>query len=301
MRLVVAGTPANAALALEHLVGHHEIVGVLTREDAAVGRKKVMTPSPVAQSAEKLGLHIIKANRVTEAVVQEVVSLNPDLGLVIAYGGMIPKTLLDQLEFWNLHFSILPMWRGATPLQHSIMHGTKTGVSLFRLDQGLDTGDLVGTAELVLGGNESTEQALPRFTLAGLELFQRVTSEPVNYMPQQGDTSYAPKFTRQDARLSLSDSADQLHRKVLAFNPEPVAWLECGGEPIRIFETRSLGATDWTTGEHRPGRVTVSGGKVLLECANGTQLELLLIQPAGKNIMRAGDWFRGQTTEVKFV
>ncbi len=120
MRIIFAGTPENAAHGLELIAKHHEVVLVITREDAELGRKRVLTPSPVAQKAQELGLRVLKANRVTEAELKEIQAAEADLAVVIAYGSLIPQTALDQLKWWNIHFSLLPLWRGASPLQQSI-------------------------------------------------------------------------------------------------------------------------------------------------------------------------------------
>lgn len=300
MKIIFAGTPANAAQALELVSKSHEVVLVLTREDAEVGRKRVLTPSPVAQVAESLGLRIHKTSKLRDEDLKAIADAGADLALVVAYGAMIPEAGLNLLPWWNLHFSLLPMWRGATPLQHSILHGTKAGVTLFELDKGLDTGRLVAQQELELGENETSGEALPRFTAIGIEIFNHACTKETELIPQAGEASYAPKLSRSDARLDFTKTAGELHRAVMAFNPEPMAWCEWEGNPIRLIETRSLGSTNWVVDDLRPGRVSLSGAKVLLECAEGTQLEIRKIQPAGKNVMVAGDWFRGVNKEVLF-
>lgn len=301
MKIIFAGTPQNAAQALEKLAKTHEICLVITREDAPVGRRRELTPSAVAKVASDLGVPVLKANRIGSEQIAEIAAAEADLALVIAYGAMIPQSALDLLDWWNLHFSLLPMWRGATPLQHSILHGTEAGITLFKLDRGLDTGEIVAQKRLELDPNESTLDALPRFTNEGVDLFESAISMPVKLTEQQGVPSYAPKLSRADARLDFSKSADELHRVVMAFNPEPMAWCEFNGLPIRIIDTRSLGTTNWISGSLQPGRVAVSSGKILLECHGGTQLEIKRLQPSGKNAMDAQDWIRGISGEVNFV
>ncbi|MEY3561981.1 MAG: hypothetical protein RL068_1133 [Actinomycetota bacterium] len=300
MRLIFAGTPANAAQALEIVAANHEVALVITRPDAPTGRKRLLTPSPVAVVASNLDLPVLKTARIGPQELELIGKSSAELALVVAYGAMIPAAALNLLPWWNLHFSMLPMWRGATPLQHSILHGgVGAGVTLFKLDTGLDTGLIVAQKPIQLGVNESTAEALPRFTAIGMELFQNaVAQEEVSLEPQVGPTSYAPKLVREEARLDLVRTAQQLHQAVLAFNPEPMAWLECDGSPLRIIESRSLGDTDWVGAGYAPGRITKSGDKVLLEAGSGTQLELIKVQPAGKNVMLAGDWYRGQSSEV---
>ena len=300
MKIIFAGTPANAALGLEAVAKDHDVVLVITREDAEVGRKRILTPSAVAQKASELALPVLKASKLGANEIRVIEASGAELALVIAYGAMVPEAALKLLPWWNLHFSLLPMWRGATPLQHSILQGTTAGITLFELDQGLDTGEVVAAREIALGDNESTADALPRFTAIGIDLFNTAVHAKPALMPQVGVPSYAPKLQRTDAKLDLTQKADQVHRAILAFNPEPMAWCDFEGNPIRILESRSLGNTDWNPGNHQPGRVSPSGDKVLLECGEGTQLEIRKIQPAGKNVMAAGDWYRGVNKEVFF-
>ncbi len=302
MRIIFAGTPENAAHGLESIAKHHEVVLVITREDAELGRKRVLTPSPVAQKAQELGLRVLKANRVTEAELKEIQAAEADLAVVIAYGSLIPQAALDKLKWWNIHFSLLPLWRGASPLQQSIKSGgIGAGVTLFELDAGMDTGPIIAQLPIELGENETTGLALRRFTEAGIELVNQSLDSMPQAAPQSGVASYAPKLTRESARLELGQNAIGVHRSVMAYNPEPMAWCELAGNPIRIIETRSLGATAWTAAELQTGRVSRSGDRVLLECGGGSQLELTTVQPAGKQPMPAADWFRGLNGEVRLA
>lgn len=301
MRLIFAGTPANAARALEALMPHHEIALVITRPDAPIGRRQIMTPSAVAQVAQSAGIPVLKTKRIGESEVKEIASVQAELAVVIAFGALIPEAALQLHPWWNIHFSLLPLWRGATPMQHSILHSKGAGVSLFQIDNGMDTGDIISQKPIELGQNETTGAALERFTDIGVEMLLDSLQQNIDPKPQVGEPTLAPKLSRANARLDLSKTANELHRAVLAFNPEPMAWLELDGQPFRVLESRTLGSTDWTKGDHVPGRVTLSADKVLLESAGGTQLELVMVQPASRQAMRAGDWFRGQQSEVKLV
>lgn len=299
MKLIFAGTPANAAAALELVAKHHEVALVITRPDAEVGRKRTLTPSPVAQCAEKLGLSVLKTAKIDVDAIQAIKDSGADIGLVIAYGALLPQTALNALPWWNIHFSLLPQWRGATPLQQSILHeGLGAGVTLFELDKGMDTGPILAQIKVQLRDNETTLEALPRFTTIGTELALSCLKAKPTPKPQVGEASFAPKVTRLDSRLNLTLNANQIHARVCAFNPEPTAWFELDDQPFRVLRTRSLGLTNWV-GEHlNPGRITESNGRILLECAAGTQVELLEVQPSGKNSMAAGDWFRGLNRQV---
>ncbi len=302
MKIIFAGTPENAALGLELVSKHHEVVLVITRPDAEIGRKRVLTPSPVAARAQELGLPVLKANRIGELEKAAISLANADLALVIAFGSLIPQSALDLVPWWNIHFSLLPLWRGASPLQQSIRSGgVGAGVTLFELDAGMDTGAVISQLAIQPGDNETTAEALIRFTEAGVQLFNEAVTTMPKAIAQQGEPNYAPKLDRAAARLDLSLNALEVHRAVMAFNPEPMAWSELDGNPIRILETKSLGSTSWVEQDLQIGRVSKSGERVLLECGEGSQLELTQIQPAGKQPMQASDWFRGLGKEVRLA
>ena len=298
MKIIFAGTPENAALALELVSKTHEVVLVVTRTDAEIGRKRLLTPSPVASKAKELGLPLLKANRINEAELARINSVEAEMALVVAFGSLLPQAALDALPWWNIHFSLLPKWRGASPLQQSILSGgIGAGVTLFELDAGMDTGPIISSQEISLGENETTAEALERFTIAGVNLFQQHAGKPTVPTPQTGEATFAPKLNRSTARLNLSDNALSIHRAVMAFNPEPMAWCELDGNPIRILKTRSLGSSNWAESPSM-GRVSKSSEKILLECSDGSRLELVTVQPAGKQAMAAADWFRGLGDEV---
>jgi methionyl-tRNA formyltransferase len=298
MKIIFAGTPENAARALKLVSKTHEVVLVITRPDAEVGRKRILTPSPVATKAMELGLPVLKANRIKEEELARINAAEAELALVVAFGSLIPQAALNSLPWWNIHFSLLPKWRGASPLQQSILSGgIGAGVTLFELDAGMDTGPIIDSQEISPGENETTAAALERFTIAGVNLFMQHAGRATVPTPQIGDATLAPKLNRSSARLNLSDNALSFHRAVMAFNPEPMAWCELDGNPIRVLETRSLGSSSWTESPSK-GRVFKSAEKILLECSDGSRLELATVQPAGKQAMAASDWFRGLSDEV---
>jgi methionyl-tRNA formyltransferase len=299
MKIIFAGTPENAAMGLELVAQHHEVALVITRPDAEIGRKRVLTPSPVAQKAAELDLPLLKTNRIGNTELEIIKSQNAELALVIAFGSLVPQPSLDALPWWNIHFSLLPLWRGASPLQQSILTGgVGSGVSLFELDAGMDTGPILAQLPIQPGENETTGDALKRFTTAGIDLFLESVRELPAAKPQLGEATYAPKLDRNSARLDLSLNALSVHRTVMAFNPEPMAWCELSGNPIRIIESRSMGTSSWVQVDNQPGRVSKSSDRILLECGDGTQLELIQVQPAGKQVMHAADWYRGMGEEV---
>ena len=174
MRLVFAGTPAPAVPTLERLVaGPHEVVGVVTRPPAPLGRKRVLTPSPVAQAAERLGVPVIEAARLDERATAAIAALEPDLGVIVAYGGLVREPLLSLPEHgWiNLHFSLLPAWRGAAPVQQALIAGDAVaGASVFQLVAELDAGDVFATEQRAVGAGETAGELLEALAMSGADL-----------------------------------------------------------------------------------------------------------------------------------
>ena len=301
MRLIFAGTPEVAAIALRELSKQHEIALAITRPDAPVGRKRVMTSSAVADVARELGIETMKTNRIGQAEVARIRKKEAELGFVVAYGALLPRAALEALEWWNLHFSLLPKWRGATPLQHSILHGDGQGLSVFKLAEGMDTGDIVGSFPMNFDPEQTAAELFPLLAQEGTKLTLELLETRPQATPQLGEATLAPKLSRADARLDFNISADLIARKVMAMNPEPVAWTEAGGEPFRILHAKAVGSIDWSALDGREsmvGSVELSGDKVLVTCGNGTRLQLQVVQPAGKRTMKAIEWFRGLQERV---
>ncbi len=316
MKIVFAGTPANAAQTLRALAkSPFEVVAVLTRTDAPVGRKKILTPSAVAEVAAELGIQVIKANRVDASVRAEIAVSGAELGVIVAYGALLDQATLDLLpKGWiNLHYSLLPKWRGAAPVQRSLMAGDReTGVTLFQLDKGMDTGPIHLQIPTVIEPGDSTADLLPRLTELGItglaELLPRIAAElaaPVAQDPELLATlPTADKLSREDARIDWQRNAVEIENQVRGLNPEPMAWTTLAEETFRVIEARALGATDWQTlaGEvAEPGTVNVDKNRVFVTCGQGSLLELKAVQPAGKKSMQASDWARGLAAGKKVI
>lgn len=301
MKLIFAGSPDFAALALRKLAVNHEILAALTRPDSRSGRGGEITATPVAIAAEELGVPVIKSKSITPEVAKQIEELGAELGIVIAYGGILTAQVLALHEWWNLHFSLLPLWRGAAPLQRSMLTNEGVGISVFRIAEGLDTGDLIAQRELVFREGETAGEALVRFTELGVELvLENLGSQPL-YRPQQGDATYAPKIARADAKLNFEMESIAVERAVRAFNPEPIAWTNCLGYQLRILKSRSLGKyPNIAEMPSKEGAVINANGRILVRCGQGTALELLAVQPAGKKVLSASDWFRGLRGEIYF-
>ncbi len=303
MRILFAGTPSTAASVIEGLLtSGHDVVAVLTREDAPTGRKKILTPSPVAELASSKGIPTIKANSLSADVLAEIASHQVEFAVVVAYGVILKQEALDLLPkgWFNLHFSVLPKWRGAAPVQRAIEHGeSSTGVTLFKIDKGLDTGPIVGVLETVIGPDENAGELLDRLSLLGLTLLNeqlpRMYAGTESLTEQVGEVTLAPKTSRADAKLVFSQPAKVLENLVRAMNPEPMAWCLLGDQPMRVLTARAY-AEDIDA--HETGSVVLVSDRILVSCANNTALELIEVQPASRNAMSAKDWFNGLTEVV---
>ncbi|AMB58363.1 methionyl-tRNA formyltransferase [Microterricola viridarii] len=300
MRLVFAGTPDAAVPSLRLLAdGPHEIVAVITRADAPLGRKRILTPSPVAQAAAALGLPIIKANRLDEAVTAEIAALGADLGVIVAYGGLVREPLLStpRLGWINLHFSLLPRWRGAAPVQRALIAGdATTGADVFQLVPALDAGDVFGRIERPITEADTAASLLAELAESGGALLARVVDELADgsavAVPQQGEPTAAAKLGIDDARLHWAEPAASVFQRYQGVTAEPGAFTLIDGARFKLHELRH--ARD--AAALPPGHIRSVDGHVLVGTAS-TPLELLRVQPAGKTPMSAADWWRGIAAE----
>jgi methionyl-tRNA formyltransferase len=299
MRLVFAGTPAVAVPSLELLAAAHEVAAVITREDAPIGRKRVLTPSPVAEAAQSMGLPVLRANRLDEAITGRIAALRPELGVIVAYGGLIREPLLSTPEHgWiNLHFSDLPRWRGAAPVQWTLIAGDReAGASVFQLVAELDAGPVFATLRTPVAAHETAGTLLDRLAVSGAALLDDVVAAIADGSaashPQVGESTYAPKLGPEDGRLDLAGSAESVYSRFRGVTPEPGAHLELEGTRLKVLDCAPLR-------EHpalAAGTIRADGKRILAGTADHP-LELLEVQPAGKRPMRAADWWRGVSAE----
>lgn len=295
MKLIFAGTPEAAVPSLDALArSEHEVLAVLTRTDAPLGRKRVLTPSPVAYAADQLGLPVIKANRLDASVTDTIQALQPDLGVIVAYGGLVREPLLTtpRLGWINLHFSLLPRWRGAAPVQRALIAGDETtGAAVFQLVAELDAGPVFDTVTHPVGLGETSGDLLATLSVTGAELLVSVVNGladgTATSAEQTGTATLAPKLTIEDARITWTEPADVVANRIRGVTPEPGAFTTIGDARLKVLGV--LRAVDVV---QPPGHISSDGHRVL--AGTGTHaLELLAVQPAGKKPMNALDWWRG--------
>ncbi len=297
MRLVFAGTPEVALPTLEALAAsRHELVGVVTRPDAAQGRSKRLVPSPVAAWAAERGIETVKPASPREpGFAARLADLAPDCCPVVAYGALIPGDVLTiPPHGWvNVHFSLLPAWRGAAPVQRGILAGDpETGITLFDLVPALDAGDIYLQEPSAVGDTETSGDVLTRLADRGAELLVEVldaieAGTAVRTPQPEDGITLAPKLTVADARIDWTRPAVEIDRQLRACNPNPVAWTTYRGERFKVWLGRAQAGTILAPGVIDAGRRTVNVGT-----GRGV-LELIQVQPAGKRPMAAADWGRG--------
>ncbi|WP_375400372.1 methionyl-tRNA formyltransferase [uncultured Amnibacterium sp.] len=322
MRLIFAGTPSAAVPSLQALIdGPHDVVQVVTRPPAPAGRRRTLTPSPVQRAAQQAALPVLTTARLGAEATERLTALQADLGVVVAYGALVRTPLLTapRLGWLNLHFSLLPRWRGAAPVQRAVLAGdTESGVSVFRLEQGLDTGPLVATRAVPIGEAETAGELLDRLADIGAEVLRdavdALAAGTAILTPQRGAPTLAPKLTAADGRIDWTLPADAVLARIRGATPEPGAVTDAvvpaavvaGGAGVRLKVLRaapvpasaapgtsSIASEAPSDGAPlAPGAVLLRAGRVLAGTGSNP-IELLTVQPAGRTGMPAAAWLRG--------
>ncbi|MGN6090447.1 MAG: methionyl-tRNA formyltransferase [Actinomycetales bacterium] len=300
MRLVFAGTPAAALPSLEALLASsHDVVGVLTRPDAPAGRGRRLVPSPIAQRAAEAGLPTVKASRLRDPETLEAIrQLGPDACAIVAYGALVPPAALTipPLGWVNLHFSVLPAWRGAAPVQHAVLAGDEvTGATTFLLEEGLDTGPVLGVLTETVRPRDTSGELLTRLSEAGAGLLvatmDGLESGALRPVPQPDEgISLAPKIGVEQARVPWALPAFHVDRLARAMTPEPGAWTTFRGERLGLGPVLPQSSQEGPT--LAPGELRADKRQVLV--GTGTEpVALSEVRPPGKRPMAAADWARG--------
>ena len=299
MRLVFAGTPEPALPSLRRLIEspRHDVVAVLTRPDAVAGRRGRATPSPVAQMAAEHGIPILRPARPnSEEFVAELTELGPDCCAVVAYGALLGEALLAvPAHGWvNLHFSLLPAWRGAAPVQAALAAGdTVTGATTFQIERSLDSGPVFGVVTETVRPTDTAGELLERLSIAGAELLEAtmdgIAEQKLTAVPQPAEgVSVAPKVTVDDARIRWDLPAHVVDRRIRAVTPNPGAWTMIGDLRVKVGTV----TVPEQAPELEPGRMQVSKRHVWVGTGSAP-VQLGSVQPPGKKAMAAADWARG--------
>lgn len=298
MRIVFGGTPDVAVPSLDAFVdSRHELAAVVTRPDAPSGRGKKLTASPVARRAAELGIEVLKPQRPREEeFIARLTELAPDCCPVVAYGALLPQRVLDiPRNGWvNLHFSLLPAWRGAAPVQHAILAGDQTtGATTFRIVLELDAGPIFATVSEPIGPDDTAGDLLHRLSLSGARLLvdtlngiEEGTLTPMPQPDPDAQVSYASKITVEDAQIDWTQPAEVTDRLIRACSPAPGAWTTFDGDRFKINSAQISDVI------RPPGALEIT--KRSVRVGTGTRaLELGEVQAQGKKPMAAADWARG--------
>jgi methionyl-tRNA formyltransferase len=306
VRAAFAGTPEFALPALEALSAHHEVVGVLTQPDRRSGRGRHLSMSPVKEAALAYHLPLAQPQTLRDADTLELLrSWEPEVLVVVAYGLLLPGPVLNlpPLGCLNIHASLLPRWRGAAPIQRAILAGdAESGVSIMRMDAGLDTGPVLIRRGLAISAGDTSgtlhDALAPLGAAALLEALEGLADGALSATPQeQAGVSYAAKVTKAEARIDWTRPAIDIDRQVRAFNPWPVAETTLAGEPLRILATHVLpmGANEPSSDSKMrdPGSIVeVRDDFVVVRCGQG-YLGLTQLQRPGRRVVSARDYSHG--------
>lgn len=305
MRVLFAGSPDAALPCLRALVeAGVQVVGVLTQPARPVGRKRVLTPTPVEFFANEQGLAVFTPSS-PEETSAALKACSPDVAIVVAYGRLLDQTALEALPqgWWNVHFSLLPRWRGAAPVAHAIVQGDReTGISLFRLEKGLDTGPIASMSRVPIAAQDTTGTLLTKLAARApamvLELLADLASQSLSLSEQTGDVTLAPKPLSEDGKIVWSQPWERVYQQFRAMTPEPGAYAQRSDTSDRVNILEMTPATGEAA--MAPGSLRVGDEGILVGTASDP-VTLRMVKPAGKNQMKAVDWFRGLPNGVTLV
>ena len=298
MRVVFMGTPSIAVGTLEALLkADHEIVGVFTQPDKPVGRKQILTPPPVKVFAEGNGIPVYQPRTVKDGEALLILKdLNPDIIVVVAYGKILPKEILNLPKYGcvNAHASLLPKYRGASPIQWCIVCGEKqTGDTTMLMDEGMDTGDMLETAIVDIGDDETSEELFERLTDTAAELVCSTVAklekgEITPKKQKEEDATYAPIITKEMALIDFGRSAADIHNLVRGLYGWPTAYFMLDGKRVKVYKTEVLEVG----GE--PSTVIKSDNELIIACGNNSAVKIKELQPEGSKRMEAKQWLLGK-------
>ncbi len=291
------GTPEFALPSLEKLIEEkYDICAVFTKPDKPQGRKRIITPPPVKVFAQEHGLQVFQPEKLKIRETYDLIkSLNPDAIVVVAYGKILPKNIIDMPKYGciNVHGSLLPRYRGAAPIQWSIINGDKvTGISTMFMDEGLDTGDILLQSKVSINGDETSEELKKRLSVIGADLLIKTLKELENgtlerIKQDDSQATLSPPLDKITGDIDWQKTAQEIHNLVRGSNPWPIAHTLLRGKNFKIYKTRVS-----TYRSYYPGKV-ISTDPLIVGCGNNTSLELLEVQIEGKKRMTASDFSRG--------
>ena len=302
MRIVFMGTPDYAVKTLEALIkSEHEVCAVFAQPDKPVGRKQILTAPPVKVTALEHNIPVFQPNSVRTGEALEILkNINPDVIVVVAYGKILPKEILKVAKYGcvNGHASLLPKYRGASPIQWCIVQGeTETGVTTMLMDEGMDTGDILETVTVKIEENETAEELFERLSTVSADLMlstlEKLEKGEITPKKQTGEPSYAPIIKKDMAFIDFSKTANEVHNAVRGYYSWPCAFFFFEGKRIKVIKTLLGGATT-----EKCGTVIGNTDDLTIACGNGTSIRILNLQPEGSKPMTAKQMLCGKSIPI---
>lgn len=297
LKIVFMGTPQFSVPILESLIEHYDVIGVVTQPDKEVGRKKILTPTPVKECALKHGIPVYQPKKIRKEY-QEIKDLNPDIIITAAYGQIVGMELLDSPKHRsiNVHGSLLPKYRGGAPIQRSIMNGDEyTGITIMYMEKGMDSGDILSQRKLKIEDSDNNETVFEKMSYLGrdllLETLPLLIEGKITPLKQnESEVTYAYNILPEEELLDFNKEAKNVFNHIRALSPAPGAYFMLKGEKIKVYDSK---VSELTHQEEVGSIINVSKKGFMIACANGTVLEILEIQQTGKNRISARDFANG--------
>ena len=301
MRVIYLGTPDFAVKPLEKIFSlkNFEIVSVVTNKDKPVGRKQVLTPPPVKVKALELGIPVLQYDKIKVEGVEDLKALNPDLMITCAFGQILSQEILDipKLGVINIHASLLPKYRGASPINFAILNGEKTtGITVMKTDIGIDTGDMIYKEEILINDDETAGELFERLSVLGANCIEKVLNNLLDgKMPLEkqieSDATYTKIIKKEMAKIDFSKKAKDVVNTIRAFNPSPVAFTFLNGEIFKIYSAKE------TEDSGKAGTIIVSDKRLVVACGEGA-VELLKVQKCGGKPLNIKDFLAGNKLPI---
>lgn len=302
MKIVYLGTPDFAVPALQALVDKgYCVTTVVTQPDRPVGRKQILTPSPVKKRAEKLGIPVLQYEKIRKEGVKDLIALAPDLMITCAFGQILSKEILEIPKFGviNIHASLLPLYRGAAPIQWAVINGEKkTGITIMQTETGIDTGAILLQREIEIGENETAGELFERLSVLGAETIteaiDRIASGTATWKPQDESlASHVKMLSKEDGKIDFNKTAEEVKNLVRGVNPWPGAYIFRNGEMLKIWEVSVVSKVGI------PGEILSADSKngFVIACGKDA-VSVISLQPAGKRRMEIIEFLRGNTLPI---
>lgn len=300
MKIVYLGTPDFAVAPLKKLIENgYEIIAVITNKDKPVGRKQILTPPPVKVVAESFGIPVFQYDKIRVEGVEDLKALNPDIMITCAFGQILSQEILDipRLGVVNIHASLLPKYRGASPIHYAILNGEKqTGITIMKTDIGIDTGDILLQKSLDIKSDETCGELFERLSNLGAaaicDALPKIIDGTAKFIKQEETLATHTKIIKKEmALIDWSDTAENIFNKIRAFNPAPVAYCYYEGQPFKIFEAKLLNI------DTPVGKIVKADKELIIGCENGA-ISLTKVQKAGGKPMFIQDFLRGNKLVV---